>query len=78
VSDEIRQAIGAAGEAGGLIVTQLRPAGAGALAGLQIGDLVTHVETRQLTDAAQFANVSKPSTAAPWPTVGMVQPALAL
>jgi hypothetical protein len=38
-------------------VTQLRPAGAGALGGLQIGDLLTHVVTKELADTAQFVNV---------------------
>jgi serine protease Do len=62
---EIRKAIKADNEAGGLIVTQLRPAGAGALAGLKIGDLITHAGTKQLTDVADLATVDKPSSQMP-------------
>jgi serine protease Do len=65
VSDEIRRAIHADDESGGLIVTQLRPAGAGALAGLQIGDLITHLRTKQLYDATQLADAGRPSTRLP-------------
>ena len=39
---DIRKTIKANDEQSGLIVTQLRPAGPGALAGLKIGDLITH------------------------------------
>jgi S1-C subfamily serine protease len=46
-------------------VTQLRPAGAGALAGLKIGDLITHAGTRHLMDVADLASVSQPSTKMP-------------
>ena len=52
-------------EAGGLIVTQLRPASAGTPAGLQIGDLIIHLGTRQLTDVAQLADVAEPSITVP-------------
>jgi serine protease Do len=62
---EIRKAIKAADEPSGLIVTQLRPAGPGALAGLKIGDLITHVTTRQLVDVADLAKVDKPTPAVP-------------
>jgi serine protease Do len=62
---EIRSAIKADNEIGGLIVTQLRPAGAGALAGLKIGDLITHAGTKHLTDVADLASVSQPSTQTP-------------
>jgi S1-C subfamily serine protease len=62
---EIRKAIKADNEAGGLIVTQLRPAGAGALAGLKIGDLIPHAGTKQLTDVADLATVDKPSSQMP-------------
>jgi serine protease Do len=64
-SNEIRQELSAADESGGLIVTQLRPAGPGALAGLRIGDLITHVGTKQLDDVAQLARISQPSANAP-------------
>ena len=58
---EIRSAIKADDETAGLIVTQLRPAGAGALAGLKIGDLVTHAGTKHLMDVSDLAAVSQPS-----------------
>jgi serine protease Do len=62
---EIRKAIKADGETGGLIVTQLRRAGPGALAGLKVGDLITHAGTKRLTDVADLATVSKPSSQIP-------------
>jgi S1-C subfamily serine protease len=62
---EIRTAIKADDEDGGLIVTQLRPAGAGALAGLKIGDLITHAGTKRLMDVADLASVSPPSSKNP-------------
>jgi serine protease Do len=62
---EIRKAIKAEDEPGGLIVTQLRPAGAGALAGLKVGDLITHVGTQQLTKTAEIVNIKRPTRQAP-------------
>ncbi len=62
---EIRKSIKAGDEVSGLIVTQLRPEGAGAVAGLRVGDLITHVGTRQLTDAAGIAAVNAPSRQTP-------------
>ena len=62
---EIRLALKAQGEASGLIVTQLRPNGAAALAGLKIGDLITHAGSKRLEDVADLATVSKPSTKLP-------------
>jgi serine protease Do len=62
---DIRKAIKANAEPSGLIVTQLRPAGAGALAGLKIGDLITHVGTKQLIRAADLATVHTPTRQAP-------------
>ena len=62
---EIRKALKAQDEGGGLIVTQLRPDGAGALAGLKIGDLITHAGTKRLEDVADLAMVSKPSSRLP-------------
>jgi serine protease Do len=62
---EIRLALKAQGEAGGLIVTQLRPNGAGALAGLKIGDLITHAGSKRLQDVADLAAVSRPSAKLP-------------
>jgi serine protease Do len=62
---EIRNAIKANNETNGLIVTQLRPAGAGALAGLKVGDLITHVGTKQLIAIADLAAVHAPTRQAP-------------
>jgi len=62
---EIRKALKAQDESGGLIVTQVRRDGAGALAGLRIGDLITHAGTKPLQDVADLAMVSKPSTEHP-------------
>jgi serine protease Do len=64
-TSDIRRAIKATDEASGLIVTQLRPAGPGALAGLKVGDLITHLGTTQLPDAAALEAVSKPTAQAP-------------
>jgi serine protease Do len=61
----VRRAIKAGDEPSGLIVTQLRPAGAGALAGLKVGDLITYAGTKHLEDVSELANVSKPSTRQP-------------
>jgi serine protease Do len=62
---DIRKAIKANTEPSGLIVTQLRPAGLGALAGLKIGDLITHVGTKQLIGTAEIATVHAPTRQAP-------------
>jgi serine protease Do len=62
---EIRKAIKATDDTFGLIVTQLRPAGAGALAGLKVGDLITHAGTKQLIDVADIAKVARPTPEAP-------------
>ena len=62
---DIRAALKADDETGGVIVTQLRPAGAGALAGLRIGDLITHAGTKHLTKVADITSVSPPSTKSP-------------
>jgi S1-C subfamily serine protease len=64
-TDENRKALKATDEAGGLIVTQMRPDGAGALAGLKIGDLITHAGSKHLDDVADLAGVGKPSSALP-------------
>jgi serine protease Do len=58
---EIRRAIKAADEASGLIVTQLRPAAPGALAGIRVGDLVTHLGAKQLFEATDIAAIGKPT-----------------
>jgi serine protease Do len=62
---DIRNAIKANSETNGLIVTQLRPAGAGALAGLKVGDLITHVGTKQLIAMADLTAVHAPTHQAP-------------
>jgi serine protease Do len=62
---DIRKALKAPDEAGGLVVTQLRHDGAGALAGLKVGDLITHAGTKRLEDVADLATVSKPSSSQP-------------
>jgi serine protease Do len=62
---DIRKAVKAADEPTGLIVTQLRPAGPGALAGLRVGDLITHVGTKQLTVVTDMAKVAAPTPQAP-------------
>ena len=64
-TSDIRKAIKANDEANGLIVTQLRPAGPGALAGLKVGDLVTHLGTKQLTDVMDVGQVDAPTPQAP-------------
>jgi S1-C subfamily serine protease len=61
----IRSAIKAPDENAGLIVTQLRREGAGALAGLKVGDLITHAGTKHLEDARDLATVSQPSAKSP-------------
>jgi serine protease Do len=62
---EIRKAIRANDEASGVIITQLRPAGPGALAGLKVGDLITHAGTKQLIGVADIATIAAPSPQAP-------------
>jgi len=62
---DIRNSIRANDEPSGLIVTQLRPAGAGALAGLKVGDLITHLGTKQLEDVTDFGKVATPTPQAP-------------
>jgi serine protease Do len=58
---EIRRAIKAPDETTGLIVTQLRPAAPGALAGIRVGDLVTHLGAKQLLEATDIAAIGKPT-----------------
>jgi serine protease Do len=64
-TEQIRKAIKAADEPSGVIVTQLRPAGAGAVAGLRVGDLITHVGTRQLVEVRDIVSVAAPTPQAP-------------
>ena len=58
---EIRKALKANNEPTGLIVTQLRPVGPGALGGLKVGDLLTHLGTKQLINATDITTVSQPT-----------------
>jgi len=62
---EIRKAIQASDETGGVIITTVRRAGAGAIAGLKRGDLLTHAGTKPLTDVAALASVSTPTPQQP-------------
>ena len=62
---EIRKAVKANDEASGLIVTQLRPAGPGALAGLKVGDLITHAGSKQLVGVTDIAKIAAPTPQAP-------------
>ena len=62
---DIRKTIKATEEQSGLIVTQLRPAGPGAMAGLKVGDLITHAGTKQLVGVADMAAVATPTPQAP-------------
>ena len=61
----IRTAIKAPDEPAGLIVTQLRPAGAGALAGLKVGDLITYAGSKHLETVTDLATVGRPSVKQP-------------
>jgi serine protease Do len=58
---EIRKAIKSGDETTGFIVTQLRPAAPGALAGIRVGDLVTHIGAKQLFAATDIAAIGKPT-----------------
>jgi serine protease Do len=64
-TENIRKAIKATDEMSGLIVTQLRPAGPGALAGLKVGDLITHLGNKQLVDVLDVQHVPVPTSRAP-------------
>jgi serine protease Do len=64
-TSEIRRALKANNEPTGLIVTQLRPSGPGALAGLRVGDLITHLGTKQLLQAGDILAVATPTAKDP-------------
>ncbi len=64
-TSEIRKALKAGDEPTGLIVTQLRPAGPGALAGLKVGDLITHLGTTPLLHARDILAAAKPTAQDP-------------
>jgi S1-C subfamily serine protease len=48
-----------------LIVTQLRPTGPGALAGLKVGDLITHLGTTPLLRAGDILAMAEPTAKYP-------------
>jgi serine protease Do len=62
---EIRRQIKADDEGGGLIVTQLRPVGPGALAGLKVGDLITHIRAKPVGEPADLLAIAAPTAQAP-------------
>jgi serine protease Do len=62
---DIRKTLKANDEPNGLIVTQLRPEGPGATAGLKIGDLITHAGTKQLLGVTDLAAAPTPTPQAP-------------
>jgi len=64
-TEDIRKSLKAGDEASGLIVTQLRPAGPGALAGLKVGDLITNVGSKQLVDVRDVKGLTPPSSQSP-------------
>ncbi len=64
-TEDIRKAIKASDEPSGLIVTQLRPPGPGALAGLKVGDLITHIGNKQVTDVRDVKGTPVPTPQAP-------------
>jgi S1-C subfamily serine protease len=64
-TEQIRKAIKSSDEPSGLIVTQLRPAGPGAVAGLRVGDLITHVGSKQLVDVRDISGIAAPTPQAP-------------
>jgi serine protease Do len=64
-TEQIRKAIKAVDEPSGVIVTQLRPAGPGAVAGLRVGDLITHVGSKQLAEVRDIVGVAAPTPQAP-------------
>jgi S1-C subfamily serine protease len=61
----IRKAIKAPEESGGVIVTQLRPTGPGSLAGLKVGDLITHAGMKPVVDVSDIAKIATPTPDAP-------------
>ncbi len=62
---DVRKALKAESETNGLIVTQIRRDGPAAIAGLAIGDLITHAGTKRLSAVADLALISKPTPELP-------------
>lgn len=52
-------------ETGGLIITQLRREGIGAVAGLLVGDLITQAGSKRRTNVAEIASVDRPTPKLP-------------
>jgi serine protease Do len=64
-TDDIRKSLKAVDEPGGVIVTQLRPAGPGALAGLKVGDLITHNGSNRVVGALDLSKIAAPTPQTP-------------
>ena len=64
-TEAIRKAVKATDEPSGLIVTQLRPAGPGSLAGLKVGDVITQIGNKQQVDVRDLKETPSPSPQAP-------------
>jgi serine protease Do len=64
-TEDIRKAVKAGDEPSGLIVTQLRPSGPGAVAGLKVGDVITQIGNRQVGDVRDVKTTPTPSPQAP-------------
>jgi hypothetical protein len=64
-TEDIRKAVKAGDEPSGLIVTQLRPSGPGSLAGLKIGDVLTHIGSKQVVDVRDVKGTPTPTLQAP-------------
>jgi serine protease Do len=64
-TEDIRKAVKAGDEPSGLIVTQLRPYGPGSLAGLKIGDVITHIGGKQVVDVRDVKGTPAPTLQAP-------------
>jgi len=64
-TEDIRKAVKASDEPSGLIVTQLRPAGPGALAGLKVGDVITHIGSKQMIDVRDVKGTPAPAPQTP-------------
>ncbi len=62
---DMRKALKAELETTGLIITQVRRDGPAAVAGLAVGDLLTHAGTKRLTDVTDLALISRPTAELP-------------
>jgi serine protease Do len=64
-TDILRKSLKAMDEPNGIIVTQLRPTGPGALAGLKVGDLITYAGTKPVYTVLDIAKIPAPTPDAP-------------